>query len=157
MKFEHLVEINDSGNPSHPRLTREELWLGLLCRAEDACAFLPGLESCRILERAPARLLRELDFGTSVVRDLVTFETLQWICFEVEASARHVGGRLTIHIEEPSAGDLFLRFCYHTTLSEDAGSENVRYADYVRAAYHQSDLDTVRVIRRIVAENSVRH
>lgn len=157
MKFEHLVEINDLGNPSQRQLTREELWFGLLCRAEDACAFLPGLESCRIIERAPDRLLRELDFGASVIRDEVTFETLQWICFEVQASAQHAGGRLTIRIEEPSADALFLRFCYHTTLSEEAESEDARYADFVRAAYHQSDLDTVRVIRRITDANSAPH
>ena len=51
---------------------------------------------------------------------------------------------------EPQPGALFLRFRYDTTLSETTGSEDARYADIVRSAYHQSDLDTVRVIRMIV-------
>ena len=46
MKFEHLIEVNDLANPLQAPLSREELWFGLLCRAEDARAFLPGLEAC---------------------------------------------------------------------------------------------------------------
>ena len=47
LKFEHLIEVNDLANPLLTPLTREELWFGLLCRAEDARAFLPGLEACQ--------------------------------------------------------------------------------------------------------------
>ena len=39
MKFEHLIEVNDLANPLQAPLSREELWFGLLCRAEDARAF----------------------------------------------------------------------------------------------------------------------
>ena len=51
MKFEHLIEINDPRNPMIPLLTRDQLWQGLMFRAEDAVPFLPGLEDCIILER----------------------------------------------------------------------------------------------------------
>lgn len=149
MKFEHLVEINDLTNPLQQALTREELWFGLLCRAEDARAFLPGLERCRIVEHGEDALVRELHFGNTVIRDRVTFNALEWICFESEANDEHAGGSLTISIEEPQSGALFLRFRYHTTLPEGAGSEDGRYAEFVRSAYHQSDVDTVRVIRMI--------
>jgi len=147
VKFEHLIEVNDLNNPLQDPLTREALWFGLLCRAEDARAFLPGLEACRIVERRDDMLVRDLDFGAVVIRDRVTFETLQWICFESEATADHAGGSLTISIEEPQPGALFLRFRYQTTLPE--GGEDARYAEFVRAAYHRSDVDTVRVIRMI--------
>ena len=147
VKFEHLIEVNDLNNPLQDPLTREELWFGLLCRAEDARAFLPGLEACHIIERSDDLLVRDLDFGSAVIRDRVTFEVLQWIRFESEANADHAGGSLTISIEEPQPGALFLRFRYHTTLPE--GGEDARYAEFVRSAYHQSDVDTVRVIRMI--------
>lgn len=150
MQFEHLVEVNDLAKASMRPLSREELWFGLLCRAEDARAFLPGLEACRILARSEGRLERELVFGQARVRDTVTFATAEWIRFESQPSAEHAGGRLTISIDEPQPGALFLRFRYETTLAETAGSEDARYADIVRSAYHQSDLDTVRVIRMIV-------
>ena len=60
MKFEHLIEVNDLANPLLTPLTREELWFGLLCRAEDARAFLPGLEACHVVERGEDSLVRDL-------------------------------------------------------------------------------------------------
>jgi hypothetical protein len=104
LKFEHLIEVNDLANPLLTRLSREELWFGLLCRAEDARAFLPGLEACRIIERSAGRLVRDLHFGNAVIRDCVTFEALRWIRFESEANEQHAGGGLTITIEEPEPG-----------------------------------------------------
>ena len=62
MKFEHLIEVNDLANPLLTPLTREELWFGLLCRAEDARAFLPGLEACHVVERGEDSLVRDLEF-----------------------------------------------------------------------------------------------
>ena len=38
-------------------------------------------------------------------------------------------------------------FAYHTSLPDQG--EDARYAEFVRSAYHQSDLDTVRIIRMI--------
>lgn len=148
LKFEHLIEVNDLANPLQTLLTREELWFGLLCRAEDARAFLPGLEACRIVERGDNSLVRDLHFGHAVIRDRVTFAPMQWVRFESEANPQHAGGSLTISIEEPEQGALFLRFRYRTTLPE--GGEDARYVEFVRSAYHQSDIDTVRVIRMIV-------
>lgn len=155
MKFEHLIEVNDLGNPLLSALTREELWFGLLCRAEDARAFLPGLEACTIVARDEDALVRDLRFGSTVIRDRVTFSALEWIRFESEANAEHAGGSLTISIEEPQPGALFLRFRYHTTLPESAGSEDGQYAGFVRSAYHQSDVDTVRVIRMLAESGRV--
>lgn len=147
MKFEHLLEVNDRNNPLQAFLTREALWFGLLCRAEDARAFLPGLEACHIIERSDTSLVRELHFGNAVVRDRVSFAPLQWMRFESEANAEHAGGSLLVSIEEPQPDALFLRFSYHTTLPD--GGEDARYAEFVRSAYHQSDIDTLRVIRMI--------
>ncbi|PKO56749.1 MAG: DUF1857 domain-containing protein [Betaproteobacteria bacterium HGW-Betaproteobacteria-21] len=149
MKFEHLVEVNDLSNRDAAVLSREEIWFGLLCRAEDARAFLPGLESCTIIERRTDELVRELNFGAVVIRDRVRLRELEWICFESEATAEHAGGSLTISIEEPEPNLLFLRFRYATSLPEMPGSEDAQYADIVRSAYHQSDLDTLKVIRMI--------
>lgn len=153
MHFEHLIEINDRENPLVPDLTRDELWFGLLCRAEDPRPFLPGLESCRIIERSDTELIRDLHFGPTVIRDRVVLEPMQWIRFESAATAQHAGGMLTITIEEPGNEALFLRFEYRTSLAEGAADGGVQVAEYVKSAYHQSDIETVRVIR-MIAESS---
>jgi acetylaranotin biosynthesis cluster protein L len=153
VKYEHLVEVNDAANPMVEALTREELWFGLLCRAEDPRPFLPGLEACEILDRTNTSLSRVLRFGEAVIRDEVSFEAMQWVRFESAATAEHAGGSLTISIEEPQAGALFLRFHYLTTLPEGVGSADGQYAEFVKSAYRESDIDTVRVIR-MIAESS---
>lgn len=153
LKYEHLVEVNDTTDPLIPDLTREEVWFGLLCRAEDPRPFLPGLESCEILARQDNALDRRLHFGQAVIDDQVIFEAMSWIRFESRATADHAGGTLTIAIEEPAEGALFLRFTYATTLAEGGAGSEGRYAEFVKSAYRESDIDTVRVIR-MIAESS---
>ena len=40
MRFEHLVEINDPLMPLLTELTREQLWRGLVLRADDPTRFM---------------------------------------------------------------------------------------------------------------------
>lgn len=151
MKFEHLVEINDPGNPLIAMLTRDQLWQGLMFRAEDATRFLPGLDACVIIERGDGYLRRRLDFGRTAIEDRVSWSRFEWMCFEVAATGTHAGGTLTIRIEEPEEDHLFLRFAYATTLGEAADDEDAAYAEFVKSAYHASDIETVRVIRTLLA------
>ncbi len=155
MKFEHLVIVNDVDNPLVSNLSREELWFGLLCRAEDARPFLPGLDACNVVERGDTELVRELRFGQVLIRDRVVFEPMQWIRFESERTEEHAGGSLTILIEEPAPEELVLRFVYRTSLPDSADSPDGQYAQYVKSAYHQSDIDTVRVIRMIAESGRI--
>ena len=155
MKFEHLVEINHLGNPLQALLTRQQLWQGLLHRVEDARLFLPGLEACVIVDRGEQTLTRRLEFGNAVIEDRVTFEPEQWVCFTVIGTSSHAGGTLTISIEAPDPAlpeQLFLRFAYATTLGEQQNDEDAAYAEFVKSAYYESDLETVRVIRTLLAD-----
>lgn len=151
MKFEHLIQINDPENPLIDTLTRDQLWQGLLHRVENPVPFLPGLESCTILERAADTLLRELDFGPAVIQDRVTLAHMVSVRFDIQPSEAHPGGSLCISIEEPEPTFLFLRFAYQTTLATNPNSEERAYIEYVKSAYHQSDVDCVRIIRTLAA------
>ena len=151
MEFEHLIQINDPQSPLIPPLTRQQVWQGLLHRVEDPLPFLPGLESCVIIERHADALLRQLDFGPAVIQDRVTLAEARWVRFEIQPSPVHPGGSLTITIEEPEPAFLFLRFAYRTTLASVPDSEDRAYIEYVKSAYHQSDVDCVRLIRTLAA------
>lgn len=155
MNFEHLIQINDPDNPLVDSLTRDQLWQGLLHRVENPIPFLPGLESCTILERQANELLRELDFGPAAIQDRVTLAEAQWVRFDIVPSETHAGGSLTISIEEPEPTFLFLRFAYQTTLATNPNSEERAYIEYVKSAYHQSDVDCVRIIRTLAAGGEV--
>ena len=155
MQFEHLIQINDVTNPLIPPLTRAEVWSGLVQRVENPRLFLPGLEQCTISERGPTGIRRRLDFGTAVIEDRVTLEEGQWVRFEILPGAGHVTGSLTILIEVPQENALFLRFLYQTSLNQDSTPEDQAYSEYIKSAYHQSDIDTVRVIRSLVENDSL--
>jgi hypothetical protein len=151
MNFEHLIQINDPENPLVESLNRDQLWLGLLHRIENPVPFLPGLESSRILERDGLTLLRELDFGPAVIQDRITLSEKISVRFDILPSEAHAGGSLTISIEEPEPDFFFLRFAYETTLASNPNSEDRAYIEYVKSAYHQSDVDCVRLIRMLAA------
>ncbi|WP_341676955.1 SRPBCC family protein [Niveibacterium sp. SC-1] len=152
MQFEHVVVVNDPKDPLNVPLDREQVWAGLMRRVEDPLPFQIGLEACEILEREPGRVERLLDFGGFRMRDTVRYRQSEWLSFETAATEDRAGGLLTISIEEPDLGYLVLRFRYDTTLDDRAGGEGAELAGFVRSAYHQADIDTVRRIREYAAQ-----
>ena len=60
MNFEHLIQINDPLNPFVDSMTRDQLWEGLVLRAEQPQLFVMGLDSCTILSRDGNVLEREV-------------------------------------------------------------------------------------------------
>ncbi|MDD2885764.1 MAG: SRPBCC family protein [Dechloromonas sp.] len=155
MNFEHLIAINDPNNPLVLPLSRQQIWQGLLHRVDNPRPFLPGLESCTLLERSATMLKRRLVFGPAVIEDHVTLVDQHAVCFAIQPSEQHAGGSLTITIEEPASQHFFLRFAYVTTLGVQANSEDAAYIDYVKSAYQQSDLDCVRLIRTLAADGEL--
>lgn len=151
MRYEHLVEVNDPLNPLLDPLTREQIWNGLVLRAEEPARFQEQVESSAILERGEGYLEREVYLGNLRVRDRIRFDPMSTVHYQTQPGENHGGGSLTMTIEEPAPGHLFVRFLYQTALSEvthyetDAG--DAYFAPYVKAAYEQADIETIRRIR----------
>lgn len=150
MNFEHLIQINDPQDPMVEAMTREQLWEGLVLRAEQPQLFVLGLDSCTILERTETTLERELHYGHATVRDRVTLTPDQSVRYDIMATADYVGGSLTMTIEQPDALQLFLRFEYATTLPTADTEDDRTTSEIVKSAYRESDIDTVRLIRQFV-------
>ena len=82
LNFEHLIQIN-SDDPAVPTLTRDQLWEGLVLRAEQPQLFVLGLDSCVVHERTDTTLERELHYGHATVRDHVTFTPNQQVRYDI--------------------------------------------------------------------------
>lgn len=149
MKFSHLVEINDPLNPLIENLSREQLWHGLVLRAETPTDFVPYLDRCDILERSALSMSRELHYGELVVRDHVTFLPQQQVVYHVPPQKDIPASRLTMTIEEPQPEIFFVRFDYDDGASEAADTADAFYNEYRRSAYQESDIDTIRTIRQM--------
>jgi hypothetical protein len=149
MKFNHLVEINDPLNPLIEPLTRRQLWLGLVLRAESPGMFIPWLDGCSVMERSESAFSRELRYGTLVVHDRVTFYPERRVHYDVPAQKDIPASSLTMSIEEPQPEIFFVRFEYDDGTGD---SEDEFYNDFRRSAYEKADIDTIRIIRQLAEE-----
>ncbi|MDD5298173.1 MAG: DUF1857 family protein [Rhodocyclaceae bacterium] len=151
MNFEHLVEINSASLPLHV-ISRQQLWAGLVLRAEKPEMSLIGLDECLILAREPDGMRRELRFGNFHIRDRVRFVPTNYVIYEVEATAATPASTLIMAIEEPEENHLFVRFTYARARSEGEPEMDAFYADHLKQAYTQADIDTIATIRRLAEE-----
>ncbi len=152
VRFEHLVEVNDLKDPCGVRVTRAQLWRGLVLRAEQPTSFVPQLSEATILARTESGLARALRYGAITVTDEVSFVHLERVRYEIAAQAELSSSSLTMHIEELQPGALFVRFTYEDDAGEDdAGAEDAMLDSLRRAAYEDADVDTVGTIRWLAA------
>jgi hypothetical protein len=160
MKFSHLVQINDPLNPLLDPLTREQLWRGLVLRAEEPKTFVPWLDACKVLERSiPSQpeqwIARQLRYGELLIRDHVTFLAMSRVHYEIPEQKDIPASSLCMSIEEPQPELLFVRFEYDDGQGDVEDSATALYNEFRRSAYQESDIDTIRVIRQLAAANQL--
>jgi hypothetical protein len=152
MIFEHLIEINDPLNPLIDTITREQLWRGLVIRAESPKMFVPHLDDCAISERTSGSFNRRLRYGDLVVDDRVILTPLHEVRYEVPAQGEISASSLCMTIEAPSEGLLYVRFRYDDGHGAAADEANAMYDEFKKSAYQEADIDTIRILRQLAAE-----
>ena len=155
MKFEHLIEINDPLNPLIDTLSHEQLWRGLVLRAESPKLFVPHLDECTIGERASGSFARRLRYGDLVIEDVVHLTPLREVRFEVPAQGDIAASNLRMLIAAPGDAMLLVRFCYDDGQGEHTDPANAMYDDFKRSAYQEADIDTVRILRQLAGEGKL--
>lgn len=155
MKFNHLVQINDPLNPLIDNLTREQLWRGLVMRAEAPQLFMPHLDECQLTDRTAGSVKRELRYGQLRICDIVTYEPQQRVHYQVPAQGDIPTSSMSMTIEEPELNALFVRFEYDDGAPENTDPESAFYDQFRRSAYQEADIDTVRIIRELIVKGSL--
>lgn len=155
MKFNHLIQINDPLNPLIDAMTREELWNGLVLRAEAPKLFMPHLDECSLSEQSADSVRRELRYGELKIRDVVTYQPQMRVQYQVPAQGEIPASGMSMTIEEPQPGMLFVRFEYDDGAPDEVSGEQAFYDQFRRSAYQEADIDTIRVIRELNARGSV--
>jgi len=152
MKFEHLIEINDPLNPLLDALTIEQLWSGLVLRAESPKLFVPQLDEAIIDERTDTGFRRRLRYGQLVIEDRVRLEPLQRVVYDVPAQNEITASTLTMSIEQPTPDTLYVRFQYDDGHDAETDAANAMYDEFKRSAYKEADIDTVGMIRELATQ-----
>ena len=151
MKFEHLIQINDPLNPLIDALTREQLWRGLVLRAESPKMFIPHLDECTIVKREAGSFTRRCRYGELIVDDKVVLTPLQEVRFVVHAQGDISASSLSMTIETPSEYTLFVRFQYDDGHDAQTDAANAMYDEFRKSAYQEADIDTIRIVRELAA------
>ncbi len=149
MKFEHLVEINDLTNPNILVITRDQLWRGLILRAESPKLFVDYIDECSITDRTEISMQRRLRYGELLIEDQVSFVHLEHVHYDIPSQRDISQSSLRMRIEEPAPNALFVRFVYDNGHTEAEDAENEMVNAYRRSAYEEADVDTIRVIREL--------
>jgi hypothetical protein len=152
MKFEHLIEINDPLNPLIDSLTREQLWRGLVMRADSPKLFVPHLDECTIAERESGSFRRTLRYGELQIVDRVILTPLEQVRYEIAEQGEIAASSLTMSIEAPAEGTLYVRFKYDDGHDAATDAANAMYDEFRKSAYQEADIDTIRVLRELAAE-----
>lgn len=149
MRFEHLIQVNDLSNPVATVLTREQLWRGLVLRAETPKYFMEHIDECTLSDKTLTSVNRVLRYGQVTIRDTVTYLPQIQVHYQVPAQGELPASHMRMVIEEPEPDALFIRFVYEDEISQAEDDAVAFYNDFRRSAYQEADIETMRLIREL--------
>jgi hypothetical protein len=147
LRYEHVVRLNDDSVPV-PALSRVQVWNALAERAQSPGRYDDAIGACKTEQHARGWRRRYDRLGTTI-EDEARLKHDVSVTFITRAPAEFRGSKLSITIDEPGVGTLFLRFSYELRGTVPAPGE--RECAALRIAYHHADLEFVRRLRLLTA------
>ena len=120
------IPANEGAGSGHPRLSRSEIWKGLVMKAENALPFVPGMAKCDVVKRTANGLVRDIMFRGEDARERITFYPEEKVVFVRESG--NVDGFIVNEIIGPD-DDLRLRFSFALQLV-DAPSDSAKEREF---------------------------
>jgi ketosteroid isomerase-like protein len=150
-ELSRTVLVND--DPSQPRLSRADVWAGLVMKADNALPFVPQMRRCDVVERGDGWLVRDILLSGDVgLRERVTFEPGRRVVFERIGGSEP--GRIENTIGEDADGNLTLTFAFGLSKQGIAPGSVAELEHFkpMEAAYFGAVASTLAAVRRLVAE-----
>ncbi|HVA13853.1 MAG TPA: SRPBCC family protein [Stellaceae bacterium] len=147
------VDVNPDG--ASPRLTQEQVWRGLVMKAENAVLFVPRMQSCDVLERYDSGLLREVVNDGHRFREKIAFTPPVEVLFERVDTADNAGW-ITNVISESEHG-LLLTFTFAVNLPGVApgSAEERAKGETMRESYVGAVKATLARVRQLIGEGKL--
>lgn len=121
------VPVNQQLESGQPRLTRSQLWQGLVMKADNALPFVPGMAKCDVVERSANGLVRDIVFRGEDARERITFYPERKVVF-LRLSG-NADGFIVNEILGDEEGELRLRFSFALQLV-DAPSDSDKEQEF---------------------------
>ena len=146
------VEVNPPGFT--PVLSRDDVWRGLVAKANDAVPFVPGMTRCEVVEDLPQGFWREVEFRGERFRERITLTAPVQVLFEREPDTPNAGWITNVVSE--LGGRLILTFTFAVRFAGTAeGSpEEAAAGAQMRGAYEAAVTATLDRVRSLVDERA---
>jgi acetylaranotin biosynthesis cluster protein L len=146
----HVLPVN---TPGEPRLGRDDVWDGLVLKANNALPFVPSMTFCEVTARHGDTVFdRDIDFRGQRFTERITLEAPHRVVFTRIAGP--VLGTIANEIEG-DGDDLSLRFSFALVVTgvEGGSPAEQEYADSMTGDYLKAVAATLNAMRQI-AQNS---
>ncbi|MHB9849014.1 SRPBCC family protein [Streptomyces krungchingensis] len=138
------LSVNDG---TEPALQVDDIWAGLVDKAENPLAYVASMSKCSVTERFDGGLVREVVHAGQSVREVVTFYPKQRVHFvRTHGTAK---GTIDNEISLGDTGELTLTFSFRIVLDAvEAGSaEEKELATRMEADYLDAVRTTLEAVR----------
>src|SRR4029453_13945204 len=137
--------------PGHPKLSRSDIWKGLVMKADNALPFVPGMAKCDVIERTANGLARDIAFPGGDPPEKIPLFPEEKVVF-----LRLSGNADGFIVNEVLGGDddLRLRFSFALQLV-DAPSDSAKEREFrgvVERDYFRRWDATLNAIRKMAAD-----
>jgi len=142
----HALPVNV---PDEPRLGQQQVWDGLVLKANNALPFVPAMTYCEVTRRHSDTVFdRDIDFRGQRFTERITLEAPHRVTFTRIAGP--VLGTIANEIETTDE-DLALRFSFALVVMGVAGgsAEEQAYADSMTGDYLKAVAATLNAMRRV--------
>ena len=142
----HALPVNV---PDEPRLDRQQVWEGLVLKANNALPFVPAMTYCEVTQRLSDTVFdRDIDFRGQRFTERITLEAPHRVTFTRIAGP--VLGTIANEIEGPE-DDLRLRFSFALVVAgvEGGSAREQEYADSMTGDYLKAVAATLNAMRRL--------
>jgi hypothetical protein len=143
----HAIIVNPAG--AFPVLNRQQVWRGLVMKAENAVPFVPGMEACVVVARHDKGLLRDVTIRGESLREKISFTPEVQVLFERIDSP---GGWITNVISDSDQG-LLLTFTFAVRfpgLQEGSPEEHAK-GEEMKGSYVAAVAATLDRVRAMVS------
>ena len=154
----HQLPVNVPGQPS---LSRQQVWDGLVLKANNALPFVPSMTYCEVTQRHSEVVFdRDIDFRGERFTERITLEPRHRVTFTRIAGP--VLGTIVNEIErgateiEGAEDDLRLRFSFALVVAgvEGGSAAEQEYADSMTGDYLKAVAATLNAIRRLAEDTN---
>ncbi|WP_375386030.1 SRPBCC family protein [uncultured Microbacterium sp.] len=146
----HVLPVNEEGLT---RLSREQVWLGLVMKANNALPFVASMTDCVVTDRRSDTVFdRDIVLRGQPHTERITLQEPVRVVFTRIAGP--VLGTIANEIEGTD-DDLRLRFSFALVVSdvEPGSAEESRYAEGMTADYLKAVASTLAAVRRTADES----